>query len=266
MLSPSPLACRQPPHPRGRRLAAGVAIALGAGGALADPRNEAHTAAEAEASQQPLVMEWGSPLGTHAAAPAAVVEQLEPARRLGDWAMPQQQRQTGGSLLLSRSRLQAESAPNEGAGDTANAFDAPQRARVDMDNIAYRWWFARERSSVSLGLGAATYRVRGVDAGPLREFGDTTLGAPLISVGLRHRMTESALLYLDAASTRRLGADEIGSDYYGARAGVEWQASRNATFAIEQGKVRVRLYSTQNSQMSLRVKKGGPMLVYRRTF
>ena len=92
---------------------------------------------------------------------------------------------------------------------------------------------------------------------------DATLIAPCC---VRQQVSESALLYLDAASARRLSADDAGGDYYGARAGVEWQTSRNGTFALEQGRMRVRLYSGTHSQMSLRIKRGGPMLVYRLSF
>ncbi|WP_140629639.1 hypothetical protein [Methylibium rhizosphaerae] len=237
----------------------------GAGGVQADPLNEAGSAAEAEVVQRPFVVEWGSPLPTQAALPAHF------DTRVDDWRLGERRllpRQTGGSLLVSRTRLEAETSRRDGApgAEPLGAAALPQRAGVDMDNVAYRWWFARRGQSIALGVGAATYRVQAVDESPLHEFGHATASSPLISVGLRQQVSESALLYLDAASARRLSADDAGGDYYGARAGVEWQTSRNGTFALEQGRVRVRLYSGTRSQMSLRMKRGGPMLVYRLSF
>lgn len=258
-------------HGLPRRLLLGAAIALAVGAAQANPQGEVGSAAETEAQRQPMLIEWGTPLNTTAAAPAAAVEQSEPRRRLdelrhGAWgATP---RQSGGSLLLSRSRLEAEAEHHE-PGQPLVGAEAPsvslQRASVDVNNIAYRWWFGNSSQSVALGVGAATYQVRlGSDVAHGSGM-QTTMGAPLVSLGLRQRMSESSLLYLDAASARQLRANDP-SDYYGARAGVEWQASRNSTFAVEQGKIRVRLYSGPNSQMLLRVRKGGPMLIYRRSF
>lgn len=289
MLSPSPLARRPRPVPTGRgtvrgwwrrhrlahllrNAAVGAALVLWAGWALADPQNEAGSAAEIEAARQPFVAEWGGPLNTLAAAPAAWWDPAADAvRRPDEWRQGERslaRRHSGASLLVSRTRLETETRRNDppSADLAVPALAAPQRASVDMDNIAYRWWFARRGHSVALGVGAATYRVRGADDGALHDFGNATLGSPLISVGVRHRVSESALLYLDAASARRWSADDAGGDYYGARAGVEWQTSRNGTFALEQGRVRLRLYSGTHAQMSLRVKRGGPMLVYRLSF
>lgn len=275
-MSPPSFACRPRPVPGPAavcsarcnpwRHASTVALVLwGAGGVQADPLNEAGSAAEAEAVQQPFVVEWGSPLSTQAALPARF------DARVDDWRLGERRlvsRQTGGSLLVSRTRLEAETSRRDGApgAEPLGAAALPQRAGVDMDNVAYRWWFARRGQSIALGVGAATYRVQAVDESPLQEFGNATVSSPLISVGLRQKVSESALLYLDAASARRLSADDAGGDYYGARAGVEWQTSRNGTFALEQGRVRVRLYSGTRSQMSLRMKRGGPMLVYRLSF
>jgi hypothetical protein len=275
-MSPPSIACRPRPVPgaaavRGAqcgswRHAAVMALALwGAGQAQADPLNEAGSAAEAEAAQQSFVAEWGSPLSTQAALPSRLDS------RLDDWRLGERRlvpRQTGGSLLVSRTRLEAESHRREGPHgvEPVGTGAWPQRAGLDMDNIAYRWWFARRGQSIALGVGAATYRVQAIDESPLQEFGHATLSSPLISVGVRQQVSESALLYLDAASARRLSADDAGGDYYGARAGVEWQTSRNGTFALEQGRMRVRLYSGTHSQMSLRIKRGGPMLVYRLSF
>lgn len=250
--------------------AAAALLLWGTGGVQADPLNEAGSAAETEAAQQPFVAEWGSPLPTQAAMPSRFETRPEDPR-LDDWRLGEHRlvpRQTGGSLLVSRTRLDAEAHRRDAApgAEQAGLAALPQRAGVDMNNVAYRWWFARRGHSLALGVGAATYRVQAADESTLQEFGNATLSSPLISVGVRHQVSESALLYLDAASARRLSADDAGGDYYGARAGVEWQTSRNGTFALEQGRMRVRLYSGARSQMSLRVKRGGPMLVYRLSF
>lgn len=287
MLSPSLFARRRPPEPPGRgstrgwhqrhpvihllrNAAVAATLALWAGWALADPENEAGSAAELEAQRQPFVMEWGSPLNTNAAAPAALIEQVEAtAHRLDDWRQGEHllaARQAGGSLLMSRIRLDAETGRDTAGNEAVFSLGATQRASVDMNNVAYRWWFAREGRSLAVGVGAATYRVRPANDHLLQGLGSITLSSPLVSVGVRQRVSESALLYLDAASARRLDADAAGGDYYGARAGVQWQTSRNSTFAVEQGRIRMRLYSGPNSQMSLRIKRGGPMLVYRRSF
>jgi|GEM_PF-5884257 len=50
------------------------------------------------------------------------------------------------------------------------------------------------------------------------------------------------------------------------RTGMDWQPSPNSALAIEQGRVRVRLYGAGRTQMSVRLKHGWPMLTYRLKF
>lgn len=266
-------------HPVLRALCVGTLLALWAGAAMADPAGDAEpSAADREAALQPLQLEWGAPrlditeVTADAATPRRRLEQV----RSGDWGGGTAQAPAS-SLQLSRARFDGR-LTREGMPSTALSDTAPgQSAQVEMNSLAYRWWFARGSSSLALGVGAATYRLGGIGAGPGAGIGtaadplhglaplSTAAGAPLVSVGLRQRMSQSSLLYLDAASARQLGADDA-SEFYGARAGVEWRTSRDSTFALEQGRVRLRLYSSANSQMSLRVRKGGPMLVYRKAF
>lgn len=237
-----------------RGLCVAGALALWAGLAFADPVAWA-SAVEQAATHAPLTLEVGGP-------GASLGPSYRSARlaRAADWSG-----KAGSSTSVQLSRLSFEAEATLEAGPASPSADpATQRSLVEMNNISYRWWFGRGSNSVALGLGAATYRVR--PAGdPLGANATAVAGAPLLSVALRHRVSATSLVYLDAASARQLGSDDA-SEFYGARAGVEWKASRNSTLALEGGKVRLRLYATADSQMSLRLRHGGPMLVYRRTF
>ncbi|WP_341678956.1 hypothetical protein [Niveibacterium sp. SC-1] len=69
-----------------------------------------------------------------------------------------------------------------------------------------------------------------------------------------------------ASSATNPAGTQYGAPYDAGDPGVEWQAGPNSMIALEQGRIRVRLYSFGRSQMSMRIKGGGPMLTYRLKF
>jgi hypothetical protein len=146
---------------------------------------------------------------------------------------------------------------------------------VDVGQAAYRFWLGSGDTVFGLGAGAGVYRVdlavSGVAPvnGRVFEAGAdyaTTAVAPLLTLGVRHRLSDQVRLYADASGIRRTGGRLTGH-IYTAGVGVEWFPWRNIGVGAEHGTKRVRLVREKDAaeaRLDLRLDK--PTLFLRARF
>ncbi len=98
---------------------------------------------------------------------------------------------------------------------------------------------------------------------PATERGNNGLpaAAPSLTLGLRYRVTERHLLFVDA-TTPSLGAESAAA-LVSAKVGMEWKPSKSRA-GFEQGALGLQLDS--GYRLSLKARRGGPALYLRSRF
>ena len=132
---------------------------------------------------------------------------------------------------------------------------------AELVGVSYRWWLTNGRSDVGIGLGALGYRVT-----PPSAFTDSRgvlMGSvPMVTLGLRYRMSGQSVLLADASSALGLGAN--GRDGYVTKVGVEWKARSESRFGLDGSSLGFQFDS--GMRMSLRWRKGGLSVYFRSQF
>ena len=109
--------------------------------------------------------------------------------------------------------------------------------------------------------GALGYRVT-----PPSAFTDSRgvlMGSvPMVTLGLRYRMSGQSVLLADASSALGLGAN--GRDGYVTKVGVEWKARSDSRFGLDGSSLGFQFDS--GMRMSLRWRKGGLSVYFRSQF
>lgn len=126
-----------------------------------------------------------------------------------------------------------------------------------VDTVAHRWWMGAGRTRVGMGLGMATlWDVPPGHGDHLSRSAATAIAfQPIVSLGLRYRLTPDTRVFADATRLRaspRSGEDD--DDAVAGGVGVEWKAARRAPLGFDRGSLRFQLRS--GSLMSLKVRKG----------
>jgi hypothetical protein len=137
------------------------------------------------------------------------------------------------------------------------------RGITEMAGVDYRWWVGHNLSRTEWGVGVGTLGY--VQPGPngRREGAASLLSpSPLLSLGLRYRITHESSVYADASGTRGLGGD-LSDGYVGAKIGMEWKSGK-PRFGIEQGAVGLHLDS--GYRLALKARHGGLGLYLRGQF
>lgn len=148
-------------------------------------------------------------------------------------------------------------------------------ATFDIGNVSYRWWFGGEDTVAGVGVGAAFYRLK-VDYSASASVGglsqsiadghEESTAAPLLTLGLRHRINDHVRLYADFSGSRKNGGDTNG-DIINAGAGVEWFPWRNVGFGAEYNYTRIRVnYRDDDAVAKLDLRLNGPALYLRMRF
>lgn len=149
------------------------------------------------------------------------------------------------------------------------------KTSFDIGNFSYRWWFGGEDTVAGVGVGAAYYKVK------LNYTASATVGglsqtisdgekkdawAPLLTLGLRHRISDQVRLYADVSGSKKNGGETYG-DIVNAGAGVEWFPWRNIGLGAEYNHTRIRVnYKTDDAVAKLDLKLNGPALYLRMRF
>lgn len=160
---------------------------------------------------------------------------------------------------------------------TTYAVDASldTKTTLDMGNFSYRWWFGGGNTVFGVGLGAAYYKIQ-LDYAARASIGGTSdslidtdskeAWAPLLTLGLRHQLTDQVRLYADVSGAKKNGGDHNG-DIVNGGVGVEWFPTKNLGIGAEYSATRIR-YNWRNDdvQAKLNVDLHGPSLYLRLRF
>ena len=150
-------------------------------------------------------------------------------------------------------------------GHFSAAADLPPgqdgRATRDLAGVSYRVWMSRGRADVGFGLGSLGFVVPPAAGG---GNGVTTLvgAVPTVTLGVRYRLTDQHLLYVDASRARGLGADPA-ADVVSTQVGLEWRPATSA-LGFEHGALGMQLDS--GYRLSLKARGGRPALYLRGQF
>jgi len=150
---------------------------------------------------------------------------------------------------------------------------APARPgfRSEVTELSYRWWAARGRAELGLGIGTLAYvtqlieRVRPAAAHLTGANGDAANAAVLgsgsvLTLGMRYRASDRSTLYADAADVRRMGFER---DAVVGKVGIEFKSAQSQ-WSIAYGGLGVRL--ADDTRMTLRLRKGGLGIYMRSSF
>ncbi|MFZ6873957.1 hypothetical protein ACO0LF_18015 [Undibacterium sp. Di27W] len=122
-------------------------------------------------------------------------------------------------------------------------------ARLEVGQVAYRWWLGQGADVVGLGLGAAYYRatvdgsIAATAAGMNGSGADTferSTFAPLLELGWRHAFTPSTRMFAEASGVKKNGGS-INGHIYTATMGVEWFPLENVGIVADYGVSRISL-------------------------
>ncbi|MFZ6643661.1 hypothetical protein ACO0LL_28315 [Undibacterium sp. TC4M20W] len=157
-------------------------------------------------------------------------------------------------------------------GTAALAADA----RLEIGQVAYRWWMGQGSDVVGLGLGAAYYRatvggtvtgsVAGISNGGADSFERSTF-APLLELGWRHAFTPATRMFVEASGVKKNGGS-INGHIYTATIGAEWFPVENIGIVADYGISRISLTRDlgrdDSAQLNLRL--NGPSLYVKARF
>ncbi|MES2037126.1 MAG: hypothetical protein V4495_04760 [Pseudomonadota bacterium] len=150
------------------------------------------------------------------------------------------------------------------------------KARLEIGQVAYKWWIGQGADVVGLGLGAAYYRARvggtvtGTVAGVSSNAADTferSTFAPLIEIGWRHAFSPSTRMFAEASGIKKNGGS-INGHIYTATIGAEWFPVENIGIVADYGISKIDLTRDlgreDSAQLNLRL--NGPSLYLKARF
>ena len=131
------------------------------------------------------------------------------------------------------------------------------RTTDELAGLNYRVWMTRGRADVGVGIGTLGFVVA-----PSIDAPRALVGArPIVTLGLRYRMSDQHQLFADAFGARGLGADPAA--YVTTRVGLEWKPAKSS-IGLAHGALGVQLDS--GYRLSLKVRHGKPALYLRTQF
>ncbi|GAB3247187.1 hypothetical protein [Chitinimonas naiadis] len=147
--------------------------------------------------------------------------------------------------------------------------------KLDIANAAYRWWLGKGNTVAGLGLGIAYYNLRaGVEASATAN-GQTITGseyyrddayAPLVTLGVRHAVSDNVRLYADGSGVYKRGGKTRGH-IYNAAIGAEWFPVKHIGVGAEYGFTKVRIHHDYDDRRAnLDVHLEGPSAFLRMRF
>jgi hypothetical protein len=115
-----------------------------------------------------------------------------------------------------------------------------------------RLWMSRGRTDFGIGVGTIGY----VQPPPgLHTDGPVLLAgaAPMVSVGMRYRMTRESAFFADALGAHAVPPDTSGG-YVAAKVGMEWKPAKR-TFGFDEGALGIHFDS--GYRLSLKARHDG---------
>jgi hypothetical protein len=153
-----------------------------------------------------------------------------------------------------------------GAAVTGDA-SATASLKVDLAQLAYKWWIGSGNSVFGIGVGAAYYKGKldYVASGSLNGVSGSAAGsteghavAPLLELGWRTALTDNVRLYAEASGVKKNGGNLNGHIYNGA-VGVEWFPFKNVGVAADYGISKIALHrDVASNDADLNIKLVGP--------
>ncbi|MFZ6778870.1 hypothetical protein ACO0LD_18755 [Undibacterium sp. Ji83W] len=155
------------------------------------------------------------------------------------------------------------------------------KARLEIGQVAYKWWMGQGSDVVGLGLGAAYYRATvdgtvtgsvtgtalpGLSASDSDSFQRSTF-APLLEIGWRHAFSPSTRMFAEASGIKKNGGS-INGHIYTATIGAEWFPVENVGIVADYGISRISLTRDlgreDSAQLNLRL--NGPSVYLKARF
>lgn len=154
---------------------------------------------------------------------------------------------------------------------------AQGKLKLDLAQLAYRWWLGHGNDVFGVGVGAAYLhaKVSGSATGqvtgqPLAAIGaPTTVDfrgagsasesgyAPLLEFAWKHAFNSQWRMYAEASGVKKNGGNLEGHVYGGA-VGVEWLAARNVGVVLDYGIQKIQLARNGERDADLNVRLTGP--------
>ncbi|MFS2003719.1 hypothetical protein ACEN9F_08840 [Duganella sp. CT11-25] len=137
--------------------------------------------------------------------------------------------------------------------------------KLDLANMAYKWWLGSGNDVFGVGVGAAYYRARvdGTASGILNGVSGNaayseseSAYAPLLELGWRHSFAPNLRMFVDASGIKKNGGNLTGHIYGGA-VGVEWYPTPAIGVVAEYSATKISLSRERDAQ-DLNVRLNGP--------
>ena len=138
-------------------------------------------------------------------------------------------------------------------------------ARLEIGQLAYKWWIGKGSDVFGVGLGGAYYRatIDGTVAGAVGSLNSSdsdslrrSTVAPLLELGWRHAFTPTTRMFIEASGIKKNGGSINGHIYTGT-VGLEWFPVENVGIVADYGLSRISLTrdvgSEDSAQLNLRL-------------
>jgi hypothetical protein len=160
----------------------------------------------------------------------------------------------------------ARTATVDGQTVTGDA-SASANLKVDLAQLAYKWWLGSGSSVFGIGVGAAYYKgdLDYIASGSLNGISGSAAGsseghavAPLLELGWRMAVSDTVRLYAEASGIKKNGGNLNGHIYSGAL-GVEWYPFKNVGIGADYGISKINLHrDVASNDADLDIKLVGP--------
>jgi hypothetical protein len=160
----------------------------------------------------------------------------------------------------------ARSATVDGQVVTGDA-SASARLKVQLAQLAYKWWFGSGNTVFGIGAGAAYYQadldtmaqgsLNGISGSASASRSDSEI-APLLELGVRTALTDNVRLYAEASGVKKNGGT-INGHIYNGNVGIEWFPLKNVGIGADYGITKIQLHRDATSyDADLGIKLVGP--------
>jgi hypothetical protein len=139
------------------------------------------------------------------------------------------------------------------------------KLKLDLANLAYKWWVGSGQDTFGIGIGAAYYsaRLQGTASGTLNgvagsgSYNESEHAyAPLLELGWRHAISENFRVYADASGIKKNGGS-IQGHIYGGAVGVEWYVTPAIGVVAEYSASKISL-NRERDNTDLNIRLNGP--------
>ena len=139
--------------------------------------------------------------------------------------------------------------------------------KLDLAQLAYKWWIGSGNDVFGIGLGAAYYHAElgGTATAVVSQLSGDTTGsasasvsdhtfAPLVELGWRHAFSHDVRMYAEASGIKKNGGNTNGH-IYGGSVGVEWFPFKNVGFVADYGISKISLnHDSSNANYNIKLK------------